>query len=127
MARMRDFFDLSTSAKRFRFVAVLEAFTWVGLLIGMFFKHIAETTELGVKIFGPVHGAAFVIFVIVALATAKELKWSWQVTALALISSIPPLATVAFEWWVVRKGHLAELSERYLEAKGDTISVAVPR
>lgn len=114
MALMRDFLDLSTSAKRFRFVAVFEAFTWVGLLIGMFFKYVPQTSEIGVKIFGPLHGIAFVVFIVVALATARELKWTWGVTALALLSSIPPIGTVVFEWWAVRKGHLAELSARYL-------------
>ena len=51
MVVMLNFFDLSTTAKRFRFVAVLEAFTWLGLLIGMAFKYIpADGNEIGVKI-----------------------------------------------------------------------------
>ncbi|MBB3036184.1 integral membrane protein [Hoyosella altamirensis] len=123
---MREFFNLSTSAKRFRFIAVTEALTWVGLLVGMFFKHVTQTTEIGVKIFGPIHGLAFALFVVIALATARELRWSWQVTGLALLSSIPPVGTVVFEWWAVRKGHLAELSKRYLGSKTPTESVPVP-
>ncbi|AEF41682.1 DUF3817 domain-containing protein [Hoyosella subflava] len=126
MSVMREFFNLSTSAKRFRFIAVTEALTWVGLLVGMFFKHVSQTTEIGVKIFGPIHGLAFALFVVIALATARELRWSWQVTGLALLSSIPPVGTVVFEWWAVRKGHLAELSERYLGSKTQTESVPVP-
>ena len=40
--------DLSTAAKRFRFVAIAEAFTWVGLLIGMAFKYLPENgNEIG--------------------------------------------------------------------------------
>ncbi|MBN4927376.1 DUF3817 domain-containing protein [Hoyosella rhizosphaerae] len=108
---MHDFFNLSTPAKRFRFVAVVEAFTWAGLLVGMYFKHVAKTTEVGVQVFGALHGAAFMVFVLVTLLTARQLSWNWRVTGLALASSIPPLTTVPFEIWSARKGHLAELSE----------------
>ncbi len=43
MVGMANVFDLSTTAKRFRFVAILEAFTWLGLLIGMAFKYLPPT------------------------------------------------------------------------------------
>ncbi|MFD6393827.1 DUF3817 domain-containing protein [Nocardia sp. NPDC055029] len=105
------FFDLRSTASRFRFFAVLEALSWIGLLTGMAFKYIpAEGNEIGVKIFGPVHGGIFVLFVITALLAARELNWSWKTTVLALASSIPPLATVIFEVWAVRTGQLGELS-----------------
>ncbi|WP_280344841.1 DUF3817 domain-containing protein [Nocardia neocaledoniensis] len=106
------FFDLRTTASRFRFFAVLEALSWIGLLTGMAFKYLpAEGNEIGVKIFGPVHGGIFVLFVITALLTARELNWSWKTTVLALASSIPPLFTVIFEVWAVRTGQLGELSK----------------
>ncbi|WP_280298420.1 DUF3817 domain-containing protein [Nocardia neocaledoniensis] len=106
------FFDLRTTASRFRFLAVLEALSWIGLLTGMAFKYLpAEGNEIGVKIFGPVHGVIFVLFVITALLTARELNWSWKTTVLALASSIPPLFTVIFEVWAVRTGQLGELSK----------------
>lgn len=110
---MANFFDLSSWPKRFRFVAVLEAFSWVGLLIGMAFKHIPEFNggpELGVKIFGPIHGAIFVIYVIVALLTARSLKWDFKTLILALVSSVPPFMTVWFERRAARNGQLGELS-----------------
>ncbi|MGW0045326.1 DUF3817 domain-containing protein [Rhodococcus sp. NPDC003348] len=111
MAVMANIFDLSTPAKRFRFVAILEAFTWAGLLVGMAFKYLPENgNEIGVKIFGPFHGAVFVLFVIVSLLTARALKWNLVTTGLALVSSIPPFFTVLFEWWAARTGKLGELS-----------------
>jgi len=94
----------------FRVVAFVEALTWLGLLVGMYFKWIAETGEAGVKIFGPIHGAVFVLFVLVALVTARALRWNLWTTALALVSSIPPFGTVVFEVWAARTGRLAELS-----------------
>ena len=111
MSVVSDFFDLGTTAKRFRFVAWLEAFTWAGLLIGMAFKYLpAEGNEIGVKIFGPIHGAVFVLFVLIALVTARALRWNLITTLLALASSIPPFGTVVFEVWAARTGRLAELS-----------------
>src|SRR5690606_1620203 len=89
-------FDPRTVAGRFRLFAVLEAVSWAGLLIGMAFKYLpAEGNEIGVKIFGPAHGAVFVLFVLAALLTAREFEWNWKTTVLALLSSIPPFCTVA--------------------------------
>lgn len=102
-------FDLSTTAKRFRFVAIAEAITWLALLIAMFFKWVLGHEE-AVRIPGMVHGIVFVVFCIVALITARALKWNLVVTGLALVSSIPPFGTLVFEWWAARNGHLAELS-----------------
>lgn len=106
---MKQIFDLSTTAKRFRFVAVLEALSWLGLLIAMFFKWILDMPA-GVPVAGPIHGAFFVIFILVALWTAKVLKWNLSVLFWALVSSVPPFGTLVFEWWAQRNGHLAELS-----------------
>ena len=83
-----------TAATAFRVVAVAEALSWLGLLIGMFVKYVPETTELGVKVFGPIHGAVFVAYVVVALLTARVLRWSLGTTVLALLASVPPFATV---------------------------------
>nr|WP_156378056.1 DUF3817 domain-containing protein [Williamsia sp. Leaf354] len=107
---MGNFFDLRTTAKRFRFVAVLEAITWLALLIAMFFKWVLGHTE-AVAVPGMVHGIVFVIFVLAALQSALALKWSAKVSVLAVLSSIPPFGTIVFERWAVRNGHLAELSD----------------
>ena len=64
-----------TAATAFRIVAVAEALSWVGLLAGMFVKYVPETTELGVQVFGPIHGAIFVAYVVVALVAARVLRW----------------------------------------------------
>jgi len=95
-----------TAATAFRVVAVAEALSWVGLLIGMFVKYVPETTELGVKVFGPIHGAVFVAYVVVALLTARVLRWSPGTTVLALLASVPPLASIWFERRATRTGQL---------------------
>jgi integral membrane protein len=97
-----------TAATAFRIVAVAEALSWIGLLTGMYVKYVPETTELGVKIFGPIHGGIFVVYVVVALVAARVLRWSAGTTLLALVASVPPLASVVFERWATRTGRLPE-------------------
>ncbi len=95
-----------TVATAFRVVAIAEAFSWVGLLIGMFIKYVPETTELGVKIFGPIHGGIFVAYVVVAVMAARVLRWNATTTLLALAASVPPLVTLWFDRWATRTGRL---------------------
>lgn len=45
-------------SKIFTIAARIEAMTWAGLLIGMYFKYGLELTEIGVWLFGRLHGAA---------------------------------------------------------------------
>ncbi|MFD0364226.1 DUF3817 domain-containing protein [Nocardia sp. GCM10030253] len=110
MVAMGNFFDLSTVAKRFRFIAVLEAISWAFLIVGMVFKRLPEPVLWPVKVFGMTHGIIFVLFVIIAIVAARELGWTVKTTVLALLSSIPPFCTVLFEVWAVRTDKLGELS-----------------
>ena len=95
-----------TVAAAFRTVAIAEAISWIGLLAGMFVKYVPETSEVGVQVFGPIHGAVFVAYVVVALAASRVLRWSPGTTVLALVVSVPPLATVWFERRLSRSGAL---------------------
>jgi integral membrane protein len=95
-----------TAATAFRIVAIAEALSWVGLLAGMYVKYVPETSELGVQIFGPIHGGIFLAYVLVALITSRLLRWSIGTTLLALAASVPPLATIWFERWAARTGRL---------------------
>ncbi|MFD5657442.1 MMPL family transporter [Streptomyces hirsutus] len=93
--------------RAFTWIAVIEACTWAGLLIGMYFKYIPKTTELGVRIFGTLHGAAFVVYVLLTVLVAIRLKWGLgRTTFFALLAAIPPFTTVAFETWARRTGRL---------------------
>lgn len=95
-------------ARCFSVIAAVEAFTWAGLLTGMYFKHVAKTTEVGVQVFGALHGGVFMLYVAVTLLLARRLRWPLRWTAfLALAASVPPFMTVVFELWARRRGLLA--------------------
>ncbi len=90
----------------FRIVAFAEALSWLGLLIGMYFKYVPETTELGVQVFGPIHGGVFVLYLLVTLMARRAFGWSFKTFVLAVVASIPPFATAVFEIVADRRGLL---------------------
>ncbi|MBX7266693.1 DUF3817 domain-containing protein [Micromonospora sp. Llam7] len=87
--------------------AIAEAISWAGLLAGMVAKYGPPGNELGVQIFGPVHGALFVAYGLLVLAVARVHRWSLPTTGVALACAVPPFATLAFERWARRRGMLA--------------------
>lgn len=88
---------LPLTLRLFRYVAFAEACSWTGLLIGMYFKYVAATGDLGVKIFGPVHGALFVLYLVALLVAARQARWSLGTLLVGLVCAVPPLATLWFE------------------------------
>jgi integral membrane protein len=100
--------DPRTVVIAFRVVAVAEALSWLGLLAGMYVKYVLQTSEVGVQVFGPVHGGIFLAYVAAALLAGRVLRWSAGTMLLALIASVPPLTTVWFERWATRRGRLPE-------------------
>ncbi len=68
-----------TPALLFRRVAVAEAITWALLLTGMFLKYVTETTELGVRVFGMLHGVVFVAYGVVTPAGPLVRVVAWLV------------------------------------------------
>ena len=92
----------------FRLVARAEAVTWALLLGGMFLKYVTETTELGVRVFGMVHGVVFIAYCVAAVVVAVDQRWSVGRLLLGLVAAVPPFATLPFERYADRSGLLAE-------------------
>ncbi|MFG1994089.1 DUF3817 domain-containing protein [Actinoplanes sp. NPDC048988] len=105
-----------TPYKIFRIAAVAEAFSWAGLLVGMYLKRVAETTDLGVYIFGRVHGLLFVVYLAAALWTARTERWSLLRTLFGLAASIPPFTSLIFERWVANRRPVAPETEEIGQA-----------
>lgn len=98
--------DPTVLARAFRGVAIAEACSWTGLLISMAFKYLVVFDDVGVKVFGPIHGALFVAYVIVTLLTARTFRWDRGTLVVGLLASIPPLTTIWFERRAAGRGQL---------------------
>lgn len=92
----------------FRTIAVAEALSWAGLLIGMFFKYVAGGNETGVHVFGPIHGAVFITYVLVTLVVRVPLRWDIHTSAWALVASVPPFGSIVFERWATATRRLGD-------------------
>jgi integral membrane protein len=111
MALMTSAFDLRTRVGWFRLIAMAEAVSWAGLLIGMYFKYLGTPrTEIGVKVFGMVHGLVFIAFVVAGLLVGMAVRWTLGTWLLALLASIVPLCSVIFLIWADRTGRMGAAS-----------------
>ena len=87
MAAMTSAFELRLVAGWFRLIALAEAVSWVGLLVGMYFKYLGTPQpEIGVKVFGMAHG----------LLAGIAFTWSAGTWLLALLASVVRLCSVIF-------------------------------
>jgi integral membrane protein len=108
---MTSTFDVRSTAGRFRLVALAEAVSWVGLLTGMYFKYLGSPrTEIGVKVFGMVHGLVFIAYLITAVLAGIAYSWRVRTWLLALLGSIVPLGSVIFLIWADRRAELGPAS-----------------
>jgi integral membrane protein len=106
-----------TKAGLFRVIALLEALSWAGLLTGMYFKYLGSPrTEIGVHVFGMIHGLVFIAFVVSGLLSGTACRWAAGIWLLALLASIVPLCSVIFVIWADRTGRLGPPS-RYLSPR----------
>lgn len=99
---------LSPTGRIFFAIALVEAFTWAGLLAGMYLKYVSGTTDLGVWLFGRLHGGAFLLYLVITVIAGAKLRWPLWALLLAVLAAIPPLATLPLEFWFRRRGLLSE-------------------
>jgi integral membrane protein len=63
--------------------------------------------ELGVRVFGMVHGIVFISYCLVTVLVAVDQRWSRGRALLGLVSAVPPFMTVWFDRYAERRGALA--------------------
>jgi len=95
-----------TIARAFTLVALLEAVTWAGLLVGMFVTHGLDGGDGAVAVTGRVHGIVVLVYVAVAILAGWQLRWRSRTLMWALLASVPPMCTIWFERWARRTGRL---------------------
>ena len=82
---------MNITLKTFRVISLLEALSFVILLlVAMPIKYILGNPEL-VRIVGMAHGILFILYNIVALLFKKKLNWSNQILVVVILCSIIPM------------------------------------
>lgn len=87
--------------KSFRTLAMLEATSFLALLVASMFKHGLDM-ETGVAILGPIHGALFVGYIVLALIVRQTLKWSALATIGVLLGAVIPFGGFVVDKWMSR-------------------------
>jgi integral membrane protein len=90
----------------YRRIALAEVVSWALLLLGMFLKYVTKTTDLGVRVFGMVHGVVFIAFCLTTVLVAVNQRWTIRQGLMGLASAVPPFLTVWFERRMERAGVL---------------------
>jgi integral membrane protein len=102
-AESRQAEKLSPWIRMFQIMAITEAITWAGLLIGMLFKYVVASNQIGVQIFGPLHGFVMIAYVMACGIIRPDMRWTGRQTLIAIGASVPPMMTLPFEVWAMRR------------------------
>jgi len=86
----------------FRRVALLEATSFLALLVATYVKHDGGG-EVGVSILGPIHGGLFLLYVLLALRLRPDAGWSPRATVLILLGAVVPFGGYAVDAWLARQ------------------------
>jgi integral membrane protein len=90
----------------------------------MYFKYLGSPRiEIGVKVFGMVHGVVFIAFVVAAVLAGIAYSWSARTWLLALLGSIVPLGSVIFLIWADRSAKLGPRSGSRPDGSGTPADV----
>jgi integral membrane protein len=82
---------MNITLKTFRVISLLEALSFlVLLLVAMPVKYVLGNPEL-VRIVGMAHGILFVLYILGALLFKNKLKWSNQILGVVILCSIIPM------------------------------------
>lgn len=98
--------EIPVSPKRlYRALAFAEAVTWTILIVAMILKY-AAGVEWAVLVGGSIHGFVFLSYALTAVIVGVNQRWNIGRIAFAVLTAIVPYATIPFDLWLVRKGHL---------------------
>jgi integral membrane protein len=81
--------DLRDPVGRVRAVGMVEGVSYLVLLVCSVIKRIADM-PLGVQIFGPIHGALFLLLIVVIFQAWGNKALSFKLSALAFVASLLP-------------------------------------
>jgi integral membrane protein len=88
-----------SSPKTLRYVAITEATSFLALLVFTYIKY-HDHSPAGVQILGPIHGALFLAYIMIALIIRPDAGWSNRTTGLILLGSVIPFGGYVVERWL---------------------------
>jgi integral membrane protein len=88
-----------SSPKTLRYVALTEATSFLALLVFTYIRY-HDHSPAGVQILGPIHGALFLAYILIALIVRTDAGWSNRTTGLILLGSVIPFGGYAVERWL---------------------------
>jgi integral membrane protein len=91
--------------RNFRYIALLEATTFLLLLMASYLKHVNDQ-PLGVEILGPIHGILFIAYVVLALNLREQQEWSGRTTLLILLGAVLPFGGYVVDRWLDRNARI---------------------
>lgn len=94
--------NIQSLLKFLRIVAVLEAFSWIALLVAMYYKWVLDITTY-MNIIGRLHGFMFIGFVVLVIVVGFQMKWRKREIAWSLLSSLPPCGTIIADYAIFKK------------------------
>ena len=92
--------------ERFRRVALIEATTFLMLLVASAIKNTGGS-EIGVKVLGPIHGLLFIAYVVMALNLRESAGWTGKQTVWILVGAVLPFGGYVVDWWLARRERIA--------------------
>ena len=90
-----------TSIRTLRYVALLEATSFLALLVATYLKH-TKDSPAGVEILGPVHGALFIAYVLITLNVRGPAGWSNRTTLGVLLGAVLPFGGFVVDRWLAK-------------------------
>ncbi|HXQ88537.1 MAG TPA: DUF3817 domain-containing protein [Solirubrobacterales bacterium] len=90
------------SVRNFRYVALVEATTFLALLVASVIKNTGGS-ETGVQILGPIHGLLFIAYVVMALNLRESAGWTGKQTVWILVGAVLPFGGYVVDWWLARR------------------------
>ncbi len=85
----------------FRVLALAEAVSWLLLIFATMVKY-GVGQAVGVQVLGPLHGALFIAYVLLALLLWRKNEWTGRTLAIVLVDSVLPGGGL----WVARRADL---------------------
>jgi integral membrane protein len=96
----------------FRVTSIVEAVSWVGMIIALVVKYPLDGTPMLVTVWGWVHGIAWIAFCASGLLAAARFRWSWWLIPVGFVMSVLPFLTLVFDAWMERSGRLVRPAPR---------------